>query len=62
MPLTLHQLLVIVFILGVIGAGIFLIKRAPIIDEPIKSFIVWVLIIFGALYLIYTVAGMLGIS
>lgn len=62
MPISLKEILVICFVLAVLGLIAYLVNRAPFIEATFKTFIVWALIVVGAIYLIWTVAGLLGVS
>lgn len=52
-------IIVILLVLGLIG---WVVGKAPFIEQPFKTFINYVLIVIGAVVVIYFLLGLVGLS
>jgi uncharacterized membrane protein YdjX (TVP38/TMEM64 family) len=57
----LSVLLTILVILVICGAIAFLLNRAPFVEEPFKSFGVWVILVVAVIMIILVLAPLVGV-
>lgn len=62
MHISFREILIVGFVIGILAVLAYLVKIAPFIVEPFKSFLFWGLIVLAAVVMIFAVGGWLGIA
>lgn len=57
-----NALLAILIVILVAGAIAMLIRKAPFIDEPFKTWGVYLVLVFAVLYILFRVLPLLGVA